>query len=84
MSYQLLLEGNLLQLHLVDASLGGANKRRGGNQGALHLGRRLEIDDVVWEMGWDRWDGGWMEDGLRPEERKDDEAAFVVAVAGIR
>lgn len=55
LSYQLLLEGDLLQLHLVDASLGGANKRRGGNQSALHIGRRLEIDDVVWEMGWDGW-----------------------------
>jgi hypothetical protein len=29
-SYQLLLQGDLLQLHLVNAGLGGADKRRGG------------------------------------------------------
>lgn len=39
-SYQLLLQGDLLQLHLVDAGVGGADKRRSGNEGALHAGRR--------------------------------------------
>lgn len=46
-SYQLLLQGNLLQLHLVDAGLGGADKRRGGNQRALHTGRHFGLDDGV-------------------------------------
>lgn len=46
-SYQLLLQGNLLQLHLMDAGLGGANKRRSGNQCALHTGRHVGLDDGV-------------------------------------
>lgn len=50
-SYQLLLQGDLLQLHLVDASLGGANECRSGDQGALHIGRRLEIGDGFWLGG---------------------------------
>ena len=38
-SYQLLLQRDLLELHLVDAGLGGAQKRRGGDQNALHDGQ---------------------------------------------
>lgn len=30
-AYQLLLQGHFLQLHLVDSSVGGAGKSRGGN-----------------------------------------------------
>lgn len=45
-SYQLLRERNLLELHLVDASLGGAKQRSCGEKSALHddddgSGRRI-------------------------------------------
>lgn len=40
-TYQLLLQGDLLQLHLVHSGVGGASKGSRGDEGALHDGRRL-------------------------------------------
>lgn len=37
--YQLLSQGDLAQLHLVDAGLGGAKQRSCGEESALHAGQ---------------------------------------------
>lgn len=65
MSYQLLSEGNLLKLHLVNAGLGGAKQRGCGDESALHDGQFLSEtrlkDEVVNERnevtGANRCDG---------------------------
>lgn len=50
-TYQLLLEGDLLELHLVDAGLGGASEGGRGDKRALHDGRRFgEIGQLEFKV----------------------------------
>lgn len=50
-TYQLLFERDLLELHLVHASLGGAGKGGGENHAALHVvgvqSNTLELDTDI-------------------------------------
>lgn len=55
MTHQLLGQRHLLELHLVDAGLGGAKHDAGGEEhGALHDGSRGRRAGGCWLDGWKR------------------------------